>query len=236
MDNVDYYSNIHGESARDTAPDWTAVLELLGTGALFSPGGRYRAVDEVLDYHNPVESLLEVGCGLGETTAWMLRYSKQAVGSDIWLQSPLKREQPLPLRFCEMDADRVWPFANSSFDVVVAMMVLEHVFDPFHFVKECARVMKSDGTLFLNIPLISFYRHRLDIIMGRVPTTSSPDWFERGLWDGAHIHYFNLPLLRKLLGTVGLKVQKKYALGRFHQLKVLWPSLLCADITLVVTR
>jgi SAM-dependent methyltransferase len=237
MDKNDYYKHVHPDAPASHGPsNWAAINELLNTQQIFALEGRYGAVATTLSKHAPVESLLEVGCGLGETSAWMMRYARRVEGCDISLQTRLKSSQGIPLSFSEMDADRPWPLADRSYDVVVAMMVMEHVFDPFHFVRECARVMTDDGILFLNVPLISFYRHRFDVLIGRVPTTSSAGWFERGVWDGTHIHYFNLPLLEKLLGTAGLTIRETHAVGRFHQIKALWPSLLCAEISLVVRR
>ena len=237
MDNIDHYRSVHADATSDGGTtDWNSIFELLSTEKLFAVDGRYGAIPKTLSELRPVESLLEVGYGLGETTAWMLRYANNVQGCDIWIQSPLKRPQGVPLTFSEVDADQPWPFEDGAFDVVVAMMVLEQVFDPFHFVRECARVMTDDGILFLNVPLISFYRHRLDVLFGRVPTTSSAGWFERGLWDGAHIHYFNIPMLAKLLGTAGLSIQKVFAVGRYCELKALLPSLLCAEVSVVVRR
>ena len=237
MDKSSYYQNVHADSALDDVPpDWSIILKLAYVEQQFAPEGRYGAIAKVLKSNRPVGALLEIGCGLGETAAWMTRYAQIVEGRDIWLQSALKLPQKLALSFAEMDADEPWQLSDRSFDVVVAMMVLEHVFDPFHFVGECARVLKKDGKLFLNVPLISFYRHRFDVLLGRVPTTSAPGWFERGTWDGAHIHYFNLPMLSRLLAGAGLVINKKFAVGRMRHFKQLWPSMLCGEISVLVTH
>ena len=55
----------------------------------------------------------------------------------------------------EMDADKNWPLKNASFDVVYAAHVIEHVKNPFHFVKEAHRVLKPKGILYIRRPHLS---------------------------------------------------------------------------------
>lgn len=52
------------------------------------------------------------------------------------------------------------PFKNSSFDVVKATELLEHVQNPEIGLKECVRVIKNKGMLILSIPFI--YRIHAD--------------------------------------------------------------------------
>ncbi|HEX2248913.1 MAG TPA: class I SAM-dependent methyltransferase, partial [Gemmatimonadales bacterium] len=44
------------------------------------------------------------------------------------------------------------PFANESFDQVVIVDYLEHIWDDRGFVLELARILKPGGTLILNVP------------------------------------------------------------------------------------
>jgi len=46
------------------------------------------------------------------------------------------------------------PFADSSFDVVIAQAVLEHVVDPFRCVKEIYRVLNCDGLVYAETPFM----------------------------------------------------------------------------------
>jgi SAM-dependent methyltransferase len=46
------------------------------------------------------------------------------------------------------------PFADGSFDVVIAQAVLEHVVDPFRCVSECYRVLRHDGLIYAETPFM----------------------------------------------------------------------------------
>lgn len=46
------------------------------------------------------------------------------------------------------------PFADESFDLVIAQAVLEHVLDPFLCVREMSRVLKDDGLIYAETPFM----------------------------------------------------------------------------------
>jgi SAM-dependent methyltransferase len=46
------------------------------------------------------------------------------------------------------------PFADDSFDAVIAQAVLEHVIDPFRCVAEMHRVLKADGLVYAETPFM----------------------------------------------------------------------------------
>ena len=44
------------------------------------------------------------------------------------------------------------PYNDENFDIVVALAILEHLENPFHFKREVLRVLKKGGLLFLAFP------------------------------------------------------------------------------------
>ncbi len=46
------------------------------------------------------------------------------------------------------------PFADESFDLIIAQAVLEHVLDPFLCVREMHRVLKNDGLIYAETPFM----------------------------------------------------------------------------------
>jgi SAM-dependent methyltransferase len=204
---------------------------LLDTDTQFAVGGRYGIVPEHFEGRERVQRLLEIGCGSGIYVAHMQKFAIQCYGADIYLEGHLRQMRPSPLKFLEFNANHEFPIEDSFFDVVVAMMVMEHVFDPFHFCRELHRILRPSGTLFINIPLVTAIGHRLTLLTGRLPVTSHKDWFDKRAWDGAHLHYFTLPLLRKLLGVYGFEIDLLRGVGRFHTWKTRFPTLLAKEIS-----
>ncbi|MBI4214465.1 class I SAM-dependent methyltransferase [archaeon] len=51
------------------------------------------------------------------------------------------------------------PYADSSFDCVLLMEVLEHVEDPLKVLQECSRVLKTDSYLLFSTPYLAMPAH-----------------------------------------------------------------------------
>ncbi len=78
------------------------------------------------------------------------------------------------MKFLELNLDTQFErLANENYEIVVAIDVLEHVFDPFEFVRNCFRILKPGGWLFLRVPNIAYLKHRWEILRGALPVTSS---------------------------------------------------------------
>jgi SAM-dependent methyltransferase len=134
---------------------------------------------------------------------------------------------------------------EDSFDVVVALDVMEHVFDVFNFVANCFRILKAGGTLILRVPNIAYIKHRLRLLMGGLPITAS--WFGRpGVltewrttwgWDGGHLHLFTIPILYRLLYDYNFDVLLCRDPGtRFESFRNLRPNLMYSNPVLVAKK
>jgi 2-polyprenyl-3-methyl-5-hydroxy-6-metoxy-1,4-benzoquinol methylase len=98
--------------------------------------------------------VLDVGCSEGRFTAALARTGHEVVGIDV-AQEPLRRAraregEALDLRL--VPAEGPWPLQDTSFDVVWAGEVLEHVADTAGWLSEVRRVLRSGGALVLSTP------------------------------------------------------------------------------------
>lgn len=227
-----YQRQVSGAEISSTPP-----LEEFAAGAkpMFERGMPYGLVSKFLA-DRKVERLAEIGCGGGESVAWMKRYAQEIIGADIALPPHLKNNRFPGFQWLELNANDRLPFSDASLDVVVTMSVVEHVFDPFHYCAEIHRVLKKEGLVFLFFPLVTGLRNRLRILSGKLPITSTPDWFEKRQWDGGHLHYFSMEMAEKLFAVSGLQPLEYACEGRFYPLKEWFPRLLAGNIAYVCRK
>jgi SAM-dependent methyltransferase len=90
--------------------------------------------------------IIDIGCGRGDTVAWLRAEGWDAYGIDI---SPeyiergreyLARNGDDPARLQVMNEDFTYPFPDNMFDVVLSDQVIEHVADLEAFASEVARI------------------------------------------------------------------------------------------------
>ena len=93
-----------------------------------------------------------MGCGTGRNTTWLSERASQIVGSDFseeMLARARSRVDDPRVRFVQHDVRTTWPLADASAEVVIAMLILEHVEDLAPVFAEAARVLNTGGQFFL---------------------------------------------------------------------------------------
>jgi len=88
-----------------------------------------------------------------------------------------------------------FPFEDNSYDMVLAMEIIEHVHSPFFFLEECFRVLKPGGKLILTTP------HAPSII--QFMQTYEP--FYKDLDEHPHLFYLDKHCAKRILQEVGFK-------------------------------
>jgi SAM-dependent methyltransferase len=103
---------------------------------------------QLQDRHRSPEALriLDVGCGRGDTVAWLCAQGWDAYGIDISPEYVQRGREYLarvgadPARLQVMNDDFTYPFPDNMFDVVLSDQVIEHVADLDLFAAEVARI------------------------------------------------------------------------------------------------
>jgi len=207
-----------------------------GETELFDPNvrpSRPSEVDHALRWFHELQisgSILDVGCGpLGllrkSASLFEKRTGVDIVSYPIWQAE----ERGIHTQICNLDAGCL-PFGDESFDAITMLMVLEHVFDPFHAVCEVRRVIKPTGAVVIGVPNIASIKHRFGLLFGRFPVTSARHSFTNEAWDGYHLHNFTKQSLEWLFTKCGLTPLRWGAQGGLQSLKRIRPSLFGHDL------
>jgi malonyl-CoA O-methyltransferase len=116
--------------------------------------------------------VLEAGCGTGFNTAWFAERARSVVAIDFsegMLAQARERVRSPRVRFVRHDVREPWPVDGASADLVVVMLVLEHVERIEPVVSEAARALRPGGELFV----CEFHPFRQ--ITGRQAKFTSPE-------------------------------------------------------------
>ena len=102
-----------------------------------------------------------------------------------------------------VNVDRVGlPVSDGQADLVAALDFIEHIVDPERFARECYRVLKRDGAVFINTPNIRFWGHIEQLVIrGSFPHTSG----DRDVYHGGHVAFFTRHDLEEIFGNAGFK-------------------------------
>lgn len=165
----------------------------------FSVQKRARQITKYLSLER--QTILDVGCGNGLYTLKLTDSAKKAVGIDTRheaLREASKNKASLggDTEFVRALAENL-PFPDRSFDIVLAIEVLEHVRSEERAIEEASRVLKDGGWLVVYVPnkLYPFETHGLrignksySVFHGSVPFLSWAPEFIRRRFVGARIY------------------------------------------------
>jgi SAM-dependent methyltransferase len=157
--------------------------------------------------------VLDLGCRSGALTRHFLE-GNEVVGLDVD-QVALAKAEALGIQPVVADVEEPLPFADASFDAVVAGELLEHLRFPHAVVAEIRRVLRPRGVVVGSVPNAFRLQGRLRFLRGR-PAEDDP----------THLHMFSSAAVRELLGGFD-DVRLEYVGGRYRRL---YPRLLARDL------
>jgi SAM-dependent methyltransferase len=160
----------------------------------------------LIETHVPAGSrVLDLGCGDGgRAGTTLLERGCEYIGVDVSEKAiRLARDRGLDARI--IDDGAPLPFDAGSFEAVLAIEVLEHLFLPHLAVAEAHRVLKPHGVFVLSVPNVAYWRRRLDLAaFGRWNPFGDTLSVEQP-WRDPHIRFFNPASMRRLLAMAGFR-------------------------------
>jgi 2-polyprenyl-3-methyl-5-hydroxy-6-metoxy-1,4-benzoquinol methylase len=153
-----------------------------------------------------IETVLEIGCGTGETLVAMKnRGALRTVG--IELRSEVAQIAKSRAEINEVhnadflhDADLL---RGEAFDVVILSHVLEHFPDPTLVLSEIKRLMHSDSRLLLAVPNIRHVSALIPLVV-----RGEFEYVESGILDNTHLRFFTRSSISNLALANGFDIQK----------------------------
>lgn len=117
--------------------------------------GRQQLIKNLLQDKNPI-SILDVGCGTGETLSFLKKtFPKSKLRGVDFLSEAVEYTKNRGHKSRRADALKL-PFKDATFDVVMYLDVIEHIKDDNKVIKEARRVLKPGGTIIITAPALPF--------------------------------------------------------------------------------
>lgn len=100
----------------------------------------------------PFENCLEIGCGTGKNTVWLMEHARQVTAVDLstgMLAEARAKISSERVEFIQADITEVWTFVTDSYDLVVFSLVLEHIQDLDSIFAQTAKCLKPGGYVYI---------------------------------------------------------------------------------------
>lgn len=160
--------------------------------------------------------ILDAGCGEGEQISIIKKMLPQAKISAVDInKSPLLPDADVDaFHECNFNEDTL-PFKDETFDYVYSQHVLEHLHNPIHFLKECERVLRPGGCLYVECPDVRW------ALLPHLPfITGTSGHFN--FWDDpTHLRPWSRPALARAVMMAGFtKRAKTFYVRKFAHMLV----------------
>jgi SAM-dependent methyltransferase len=156
----------------------------------------------VLDRVGPQTRVLDVGCGTARSYAPELaRRASSYTGVDV-SATAVEAARAAGLDTRVIDDAAALPVPDGSFDQVVCIEVLEHLFAPDRAAAEIRRVLRPGGRLVASAPNVAYWRLRAMLATGTWNPLGDELSAEQP-WRDPHIRFFTPATMERMLRLAG---------------------------------
>jgi ubiquinone/menaquinone biosynthesis C-methylase UbiE len=100
----------------------------------------------------PFETCLEIGCGTGKNTVWLIEKAGHITAVDLSEEMLAKARAKIKtpaVDFVQADITADWTFRDKLYDLVTFSLVLEHIADPGAIFGKVAASLKAGGYVYI---------------------------------------------------------------------------------------
>lgn len=168
------------------------------------------------------EKSLDVGCGSGLVSQTLRSKGivQEAHGIELDPKARAEASKVLDKVFCEDLSQNDPKDIPGSYDLVLCLDVLEHMYDPWKALERVRSLLKPNGTLFVSIPNIRNFRATFPLLL-------KGDWQyeEAGILDSTHIRFFTKKTAKSLVENAGFEIHAWGSSGCQPGSKTYWANL-----------
>lgn len=162
-----------------------------------SSGSLYEVIYNLIGEH---EKILDVGCANGNFARELKKKNARITGVEL---------SPVMAKNASTILDKViignietvkFPFHKKSFDTILLMDVLEHLFDPKGVLLRLNPYIKDNGKIIVSLPNVANWEVRLDLLRGKFNSERTT------ILEEGHIRFFTFDTAKKMFSRAGLKI------------------------------
>jgi 2-polyprenyl-3-methyl-5-hydroxy-6-metoxy-1,4-benzoquinol methylase len=173
--------------------------------------------------------ILDCGCGDG---AFTLELAQKMETSQIYgieyIEELAQEAGNKAIIVYKSNLNEKFPIVDSTFDVVHANQIIEHLVETDLFVKEIYRIMKTPGYAIISTPNLASMHNIFSLILGKQPFSAhaSNEYILGNTFDpkhgkkhgnrgSIHLRVFTYEALKELSEQYGFKVEKIIGVGYY---------------------
>ena len=154
---------------------------------------------------------LDVGCGNGAITKKIAKHFKSTHGIDTSKEgiSFANKNNNNNIEFsCESIDDLL--LKNKRYNFVSTIEVIEHVYDPFHFMNGLYNITENGGYVLISTPYHGYFKNLL------ISLLNLNDKHYTVSWPHGHIKFFSVKTLTELINRYNFSIESVNFSGRFY--------------------
>jgi 2-polyprenyl-3-methyl-5-hydroxy-6-metoxy-1,4-benzoquinol methylase len=157
--------------------------------------------------------VLDIGCGFGSVSHELVKRGFDVYGIEIneEAKAELKRKG---IKVLEHDISKPFAMIGDSYDLVLLLDILEHVFDPLFLMKEAYSVLNHNGEMIISVPLYFDLIDRFRILFTGSIISYDNICYGRELYNRFrsynydHIRFFRPNDIFEMCNFLGMTIQK----------------------------
>ena len=145
---------------------------------------------------------LDVGCSAGATGAWLKkeRGLTEVIGIEL-LEATAKKAEKVLDRVIVGDVEKIiLDYPEEYFDLIIYADVLEHLKNPWEYLKQQSIYVKKNGYVLVSLPNIANWRVIADLLRNRW------NYKNYGTLDRTHLRFFTLPGMKAMIHDSGYEI------------------------------